>query len=165
MCENCFWILLNNVENFWVFWIQNVQILMSVINTYNTSSLCVVKPNTGIHLTEPQAPSCSFVGRHKGVTCMTSAMPVKQVSEVRECLTGDSFIWPHLKNLSPYQPILPFEVINPYFYLFIIDFVDFYIYIFFRNAEIYLGHSNFGCMTLVSYLSYIGSKVHACIQQ
>ncbi|KAJ9698001.1 hypothetical protein PVL29_007214 [Vitis rotundifolia] len=77
---------------------------MSVINMYNTSSLCVVKPNT--------APSCSFVGRHKGVTCMTSAMPVKQVSEVRECLTGDSFIRPYLKNLSPYQPILPFEVLS-----------------------------------------------------
>ncbi|KAL6341196.1 hypothetical protein AAG906_032312 [Vitis piasezkii] len=69
---------------------------MSVINMYNTSSLCVVKPNTCIRLTEPQAPSCSFVGRHKGVTCMASAMPVKQVSE----------------NLSPYQPILPFEFFN-----------------------------------------------------
>ncbi|XP_034677139.1 histidinol-phosphate aminotransferase, chloroplastic-like isoform X1 [Vitis riparia] len=85
---------------------------MGVINIYDISSLCVVKHNTGIHLLEPRAPICSFEGRRKGVTCMTSAMPVKQVSEVQERLTGDSFIRPHLKNLSPYQPILPFEVLS-----------------------------------------------------
>lgn len=99
-----------------------MQILMGVINIYDISSLCVVKHNTGIHLLETRAPISSFEGRRKGVTCMTSAMPVKQASEVQERLTGDSFIRPHLKNLSPYQPILPFEVIkiNPFdVYLFI----------------------------------------------
>ncbi|KAL0408644.1 UNVERIFIED_CONTAM: Histidinol-phosphate aminotransferase, chloroplastic [Sesamum radiatum] len=37
----------------------------------------------------------------------SSAVPVKEDG----CsLTGDSFIRPHLRKLSPYQPILPFEV-------------------------------------------------------
>lgn len=42
---------------------------------------------------------------------MASTTPVqKQVNEGQQRLTGDSFIRPHLRNLSPYQPILPFEV-------------------------------------------------------
>ncbi|KAB2607748.1 hypothetical protein D8674_010916 [Pyrus ussuriensis x Pyrus communis] len=42
---------------------------------------------------------------------MASTIPVqhKQVNDGQQRLTGDSFIRPHLRNLSPYQPILPFE--------------------------------------------------------
>ena len=41
-------------------------------------------------------------------------------STVQVKVTGDSFIRPHLLKLSPYQPILPFEVIsaNPPFSFF-----------------------------------------------
>ena len=93
-----------------------MQILMGVINMYNTSSFCVIKHNTSIHLLEHRAPICSFEERRKGITCMNLSMPVNQAIEVQERLTGDSFIRPHLRNLSPYQPILPFEVIktNPF---------------------------------------------------
>ncbi|KAL2233589.1 UNVERIFIED_CONTAM: Histidinol-phosphate aminotransferase, chloroplastic [Sesamum indicum] len=39
----------------------------------------------------------------------SSSVPVKE----DDCsLTGDSFIRPHLRKLSPYQPILPFEVLS-----------------------------------------------------
>lgn len=44
---------------------------------------------------------------------MASITPVqKQVNEAQQRLTGDSFIRPHLRNLSPYQSILPFEVLS-----------------------------------------------------
>ncbi|TQD77715.1 hypothetical protein C1H46_036739 [Malus baccata] len=43
---------------------------------------------------------------------MASTIPVqhKPVNDGQQRLTGDSFIRPHLRNLSPYQPILPFEI-------------------------------------------------------
>ncbi|CAN6719760.1 unnamed protein product [Malus baccata var. baccata] len=45
---------------------------------------------------------------------MASTIPVqhKPVNDGQQRLTGDSFIRPHLRNLSPYQPILPFEVLS-----------------------------------------------------
>lgn len=45
---------------------------------------------------------------------MASTIPVqqKEVNDGQQRLTGDSFIRPHLRNLSPYQPILPFEVLS-----------------------------------------------------
>ncbi|CAN6586923.1 unnamed protein product [Malus baccata var. baccata] len=45
---------------------------------------------------------------------MASTIPVqhKPVNDSQQRLTGDSFIRPHLRNLSPYQPILPFEVLS-----------------------------------------------------
>ncbi|KAF2290986.1 hypothetical protein GH714_017865 [Hevea brasiliensis] len=41
---------------------------------------------------------------------MASTLPVEHVNEGQQRLTGDSFIRSHLRTLSPYQPILPFEV-------------------------------------------------------
>lgn len=43
---------------------------------------------------------------------MASAVDVQHLSEANQQLTGDSFIRPHLRKLSPYQPILPFEVLS-----------------------------------------------------
>lgn len=43
---------------------------------------------------------------------MLSTMAVEHVNEGQQQLTGDSFIRPHLRKLSPYQPILPFEVLS-----------------------------------------------------
>ncbi|KAM1514619.1 hypothetical protein COP2_014084 [Malus domestica] len=45
---------------------------------------------------------------------MASTIPVqhKPVNDGQQRLTGDSFIRPHLRNLSPYQPIFPFEVLS-----------------------------------------------------
>lgn len=42
----------------------------------------------------------------------SAAVPVKEGGQQESGvpLTGDSFIRPHLRKLSPYQPILPFEV-------------------------------------------------------
>lgn len=105
----------------WVFWAKIVQILMGVINLCDTSSLCVVKHSSSFHSLERRVPICAFEGRRKGITCMNSSMPVNQATEVQERLTGDSFIRTHLRTLSPYQPILPFEVIqtNPFIYIYI----------------------------------------------
>lgn len=42
---------------------------------------------------------------------MASSSPVEQVNpSPTQSSTGDSFIRLHLRKLSPYQPILPFEV-------------------------------------------------------
>ncbi|URD98284.1 Histidinol-phosphate aminotransferase [Musa troglodytarum] len=43
---------------------------------------------------------------------MASALPVEQVDQPPSRLRGDSFIRLHLRQLSPYQPILPFEVLS-----------------------------------------------------
>lgn len=44
---------------------------------------------------------------------MTSTIPSEQnVSQCQQSVTGDSFIREHLRKLSPYQPILPFEVLS-----------------------------------------------------
>lgn len=82
--------------------------LMGVIDSCNTYSLCNIKSKFG-------EPSCGFVVNQRRVISMASTLPVKQVSEEsQQKLTGDSFIRPHLRKLSPYQPILPFEVIISY---------------------------------------------------
>lgn len=47
----------------------------------------------------------------KLVRCMASTLPI-DTKNVVNGRTGDSFIRPHLLNLSPYQPILPFEVLS-----------------------------------------------------
>ncbi|GMN60611.1 hypothetical protein TIFTF001_029713 [Ficus carica] len=45
------------------------------------------------------------------VVAMSSIFPVEQqLNDGQQWLTGDSFIRTHLRKLSPYQPILPFEV-------------------------------------------------------
>lgn len=79
---------------------------MGVIELFcNTSSLSLDRPKLG--------RNCRSLRRGgTGVTFMTSAVPVKEDGQQQygSALTGDSFIRPHLRKLSPYQPILPFEV-------------------------------------------------------
>ncbi|KAL6547196.1 hypothetical protein OROMI_022917 [Orobanche minor] len=89
---------------------------MGVIDLFYQSSSCFVERRK-------HNISCNFEGkpRRDAITFMTppassasSAVPVKE--ECRQeggcSLTGDSFIRPHLRKLSPYQPILPFEVLS-----------------------------------------------------
>ncbi|KAL6513825.1 hypothetical protein OROHE_019281 [Orobanche hederae] len=89
---------------------------MGVIDLFYQSSSCFVERRK-------HNISCNFEGkpRRDAITFMTppassasSAVPVKE--ECRKegscSLTGDSFIRPHLRKLSPYQPILPFEVLS-----------------------------------------------------
>ncbi|GMJ11527.1 EMBRYO DEFECTIVE 2196, HISTIDINOL PHOSPHATE AMINOTRANSFERASE 1, HISTIDINE BIOSYNTHESIS 6A [Hibiscus trionum] len=89
----------------------------------NSGSLCSVKSN--FH--QAVNPICSFERNHKGfimanlssspsnankgfiVASSPSTVPVEPVNRK---LSGDSFIRPHLRKLSPYQPILPFEVLS-----------------------------------------------------
>lgn len=51
-------------------------------------------------------------GRRKFGCCMAFAVPVEQLDGSQSPVTGDSFIRFHLRKLSPYQPILPFEVLS-----------------------------------------------------
>ncbi|XP_062158106.1 histidinol-phosphate aminotransferase, chloroplastic isoform X1 [Alnus glutinosa] len=89
---------------------------MGVIDIYNASSLCFIKPNTSVQqlvVPQSQRPSCSIEGNRRRVVAMASIVPsVEHVNEGKRLLTGDSFIRPHLRELSPYQPILPFEVLS-----------------------------------------------------
>ncbi|XP_050385222.1 histidinol-phosphate aminotransferase, chloroplastic-like [Argentina anserina] len=80
---------------------------MGVINLSQASSLS---------LTHPIRASCQRNIPNTSVVAM-SAVPVQQqnhpqVNDDQQRLTGDSFIRPHLKTLSAYQPILPFEVLS-----------------------------------------------------
>lgn len=43
---------------------------------------------------------------------MTSTVPLQQHVNQEKRSAGDSFIRPHLRELAPYQPILPFEVLS-----------------------------------------------------
>uniref|UniRef100_A0A0D6QVQ5 histidinol-phosphate transaminase n=1 Tax=Araucaria cunninghamii TaxID=56994 RepID=A0A0D6QVQ5_ARACU len=45
------------------------------------------------------------------MNCMASISPVAPATDTK-LLTGDSFIRPHLRELAPYQSILPFEVLS-----------------------------------------------------
>lgn len=90
---------------------------MGVIEFFcKASSLCVDRPIAGSGCGTFQG---NF-GRSR-VTFMAppasssaAAVPLTEDSpkEGGGKLTGDSFIRPHLRKLSPYQPILPFEVIS-----------------------------------------------------
>lgn len=72
--------------------------------TSSSSSICINNTNNRILL------HSSSIQLQRKVIPM--ALTTKQVNEVQNVLTGDSFIRPHLRNLSPYQPILPFEVLS-----------------------------------------------------
>lgn len=81
---------------------------MGVTDFCNLSSFCLIKSR------KFGEPSCGFeVNPQRRVVSMSSTLPVKQLSEDgQQKVTGDSFIRPHLRKLSPYQPILPFEVLS-----------------------------------------------------
>ncbi|GLU06775.1 hypothetical protein SLE2022_237730 [Rubroshorea leprosula] len=87
---------------------------MGVIDIYNTVSLSLIKPNTNIRqFGNSQRLMYSIEGNpRRFITMASSTIPVDQVSKGKQQLTGDSFIRPHLRKLSPYQPILPFEVLS-----------------------------------------------------
>ncbi|XP_059657888.1 histidinol-phosphate aminotransferase, chloroplastic-like [Cornus florida] len=87
---------------------------MGVIDFYSQSSLCMIKSDIGLCFVPSHRPNCSFEENRRRVTFMASTIPVKThvKEEGRQRLTGDSFIRPHLRQLSPYQPILPFEVLS-----------------------------------------------------
>lgn len=67
-------------------------------------------------LTANKRFSYSFGGNCVSVRSMASMTPVQNVEDGRNVLTGKSFIRPHLLELSPYQPILPFEVFSLHFF-------------------------------------------------
>ncbi|KAL0447093.1 UNVERIFIED_CONTAM: Histidinol-phosphate aminotransferase, chloroplastic [Sesamum latifolium] len=73
----------------------------------NTSSLCLYKPKLSPDCCGLRGSRTTFMPPPAAST--SSAVPVK---EDGCALTGDSFIRPHLRKLSPYQPILPFEVLS-----------------------------------------------------
>uniref|UniRef100_A0A5B6YKR5 histidinol-phosphate transaminase n=1 Tax=Davidia involucrata TaxID=16924 RepID=A0A5B6YKR5_DAVIN len=87
---------------------------MGVIDFFNTSSLCTIKSDISLCFVATYRPCCSFERNHRRVACMASTVPLKHVKEEegQQRLTGDSFIRSHLLKLSPYQPILPFEVLS-----------------------------------------------------
>ncbi|XAR64009.1 Histidinol-phosphate transaminase [Bertholletia excelsa] len=89
---------------------------MGLVDFHSTSSVCMIK-SSDIGL-----GYASFLYRHHcfsfrryqwRISPMASALPANNFQEqVQQCLTGASFIRPHLRKLSPYQPILPFEVLS-----------------------------------------------------
>ncbi|KAG6624951.1 hypothetical protein I3843_16G061100 [Carya illinoinensis] len=89
---------------------------MGVIDIYNASFACLIKSSTSSQqIVAPQShrPSYSTEGNRRRVLAMASTVPsVEHVNEGQQRLTGDSFIRTHLRKLSPYQPILPFEVLS-----------------------------------------------------
>ncbi|KAL6567756.1 hypothetical protein OROGR_001424 [Orobanche gracilis] len=88
---------------------------MGVIDLFCQSSSCFVDGRK-------HDLSCNFEGKPRRDTITFITPPASASSAVHvkeECrlgggcsLTGDSFIRPHLRKLSPYQPILPFEVLS-----------------------------------------------------
>uniref|UniRef100_A0A2P2JJQ6 histidinol-phosphate transaminase n=2 Tax=Rhizophora mucronata TaxID=61149 RepID=A0A2P2JJQ6_RHIMU len=87
---------------------------MGVIDIYSNSSLCLIQSNSNPReFLFPQRPICPFGGHsQRTVIAMASTFPVENLNESQQKLKGDSFIRPHLRKLSPYQPILPFEILS-----------------------------------------------------
>ncbi|KAJ0838611.1 putative histidinol-phosphate transaminase [Helianthus annuus] len=75
----------------------------------NGSSLSMIKSNDGFCISPSLNKTHFAVSKYqKQFNCVASVSSVEQ--QVK--LSGDSFIRPHLRELSPYQPILPFEVLS-----------------------------------------------------
>ncbi|XP_062072979.1 histidinol-phosphate aminotransferase, chloroplastic-like [Humulus lupulus] len=83
---------------------------MGVLDIYSASSNCFFRTNSN---QRPIAPGSAFLGNKSRVVSMASVQPVEQqVNDGQQQVTGDSFIRSHFRKLSPYQPILPFEVLS-----------------------------------------------------
>ncbi|XP_048327106.2 histidinol-phosphate aminotransferase, chloroplastic-like [Ziziphus jujuba] len=81
---------------------------MGAIELCPSPYLCFIKTTKN-----SRRPGWAVEGNNKRVVSMASTIPVEQqVNGGQQRLTGDSFIRPHLRKLSPYQPILPFEVLS-----------------------------------------------------
>ncbi|XP_071723257.1 histidinol-phosphate aminotransferase, chloroplastic-like, partial [Rutidosis leptorrhynchoides] len=79
------------------------------------SRTCSIELNKSFrsHFLIPQRHNFSFVSAKQRKFIAMSTTVENEIKEGHHLkLTGDSFIRPHLKNLSPYQPILPFEVLS-----------------------------------------------------
>ncbi|KAL0304960.1 UNVERIFIED_CONTAM: Histidinol-phosphate aminotransferase, chloroplastic [Sesamum calycinum] len=91
--------------------------VMGVIDFFcNTSSLCVDRPKLtpGFCSLEGKLARGRITSMKPPGSSSAASVPVTEETQ-QECgasLTGDSFIRPHLRKLSPYQPILPFEVLS-----------------------------------------------------
>ncbi|KAJ6360698.1 hypothetical protein OIU77_004671 [Salix suchowensis] len=89
---------------------------MGVIDICNiATSPCLIKSNNHLHQAlVPQIPTCSFQrnNHQKRAVAMTPTVPVEHVKEGQLNVTGDSFIRSHLRKLSPYQSIFPFEILS-----------------------------------------------------
>ncbi|XP_058087725.1 histidinol-phosphate aminotransferase, chloroplastic-like [Magnolia sinica] len=94
---------------------------MGVLGFRNTSSLCTIDTRYSLHPESQNSASFpttqnrifyKFELNRTSARCMASTMPVTHVEEGEGRLKGDDFIRPHLRKLSPYQPILPFEVLS-----------------------------------------------------
>ncbi|MCD9639347.1 hypothetical protein HAX54_023787 [Datura stramonium] len=77
--------------------------LMGVTELCSTSSICIGR-----------AKPSSLIAKNwtRRIVCTASSVPVQEESRQKQCVTGDTFIRSHLRKLSPYQPILPFEVLS-----------------------------------------------------
>ncbi|KAK3028796.1 hypothetical protein RJ639_039062 [Escallonia herrerae] len=91
---------------------------MVAIDVYDGSSLSMIKSLCFVPSNRPKNPSLQ-ANHCKFTYCMASTVPAKRavkdgalVPLQEQVVTGDSFIRPHLRKLSPYQPILPFEVLS-----------------------------------------------------
>ncbi|KAJ8768840.1 hypothetical protein K2173_023744 [Erythroxylum novogranatense] len=88
---------------------------MGVIDICSTSSLSFTEPSSNRHRIFVHQRLFLPLGRnnnHRAFFVMSSAIPVEHVNEGQQRLSGESFIRTHLRKLSPYQPILPFEVLS-----------------------------------------------------
>ncbi|XP_068658838.1 histidinol-phosphate aminotransferase, chloroplastic-like [Aristolochia californica] len=88
---------------------------MGLVGASNTFSLCAAETHFSSRLvfrTNQKSVCYSSAQRHFSIHNMASTIPLENVNEGRNQVTGDSFIRDHLRRLSPYQPILPFEVLS-----------------------------------------------------
>ncbi|XP_010521132.1 PREDICTED: histidinol-phosphate aminotransferase 1, chloroplastic isoform X1 [Tarenaya hassleriana] len=80
---------------------------MGVIEIQGAPSACFAVSEANLRKFQSLKKPNWSVGRVKCVQASTAA-----VDEPRKRVMGDSFIRPHLRQLSAYQPILPFEVLS-----------------------------------------------------
>ncbi|OMO49533.1 Aminotransferase, class I/classII [Corchorus capsularis] len=84
----------------------------NISNPSNAASLGLVKSKADIIDQTLKRPFCSIKGNHRRVIMASISSPSSTGHDVNLKLSGDSFIRPHLRKLSAYQPILPFEVLS-----------------------------------------------------
>ncbi|CAH9102738.1 unnamed protein product [Cuscuta epithymum] len=77
---------------------------MGPIDFCNSSSIYISRPRTSLLIEASWRSRIAFMA--------SSSVPVKEKNQSIDVVDGASFIRPHLRNLKPYQPILPFEVLS-----------------------------------------------------
>ncbi|CAN0891212.1 Histidinol-phosphate aminotransferase, chloroplastic [Linum grandiflorum] len=88
---------------------------MSVVGITKIASFSLITQQTNpdsVFVPSSTTSVLQLKKRTRTISMAASSIPAENVNDDKQRVTGESFIRSHLKTMSPYQPILPFEVLS-----------------------------------------------------